>query len=98
MCRASRGDVRGRGLLVGVEIVKDRKSKTPGNREIAMINNRAFEKGLLTAYDGLRGNVFRIMPSLTLTKEQVDIGLRILEESIQDFEKGAIPEVQSLWQ
>jgi len=92
------GDVRGRGLLIGVEIVKDRKSKTPGNREIAMINTRAFEKGLLTAYDGLRGNVFRIMPSLTLTKEQVDVGLRILEESIQDFEKGAIPEVQSLWQ
>jgi 4-aminobutyrate aminotransferase len=92
------GDVRGKGLLVGVEIVKDRKTKAPGNKEIAMINYRAFEKGLVTAYDGLRGNVFRIMPSLTLTKDQAKLGLDILEESIRDLEKGAIPTIESLWQ
>jgi 4-aminobutyrate aminotransferase len=92
------GEVRGRGLLIGVEIVKDRKFKTPGNREIAMINRRAFEKGLVTAYDGLRGNVFRLMPSLTLTKEWARVGLDILEESFRDLERGLIQETPSLWQ
>ena len=72
------GEVRGRGLLTGVEVVTDRKTKTPATNEIAMINRRAFEKGLVTAFDGLKGNVFRIMPSLTLTKEQANMGLDIL--------------------
>ncbi len=91
------GEVRGKGLLVGVEVVADRERKTPGNREIAMINYRAFEKGLVTAYDGLRGNVFRLMPSLTLTKEQAKIGLEILRESFIDVEQGKIPERSWLW-
>jgi len=84
------GEVRGRGLLTGVEIVQDRKTKRPATKEIAAINRRAFEKGLVTAYDGLNGNVFRIMPSLTLTKEQAGMGLDTLEESFQDFESGRI--------
>jgi 4-aminobutyrate aminotransferase-like enzyme len=86
------GDVRGKGLLLGVEVVKDRQHKIPGNREIAIINRRAFEKGLVTAFDGLHGNVFRLMPSLTLTENQAKIGLDILESAFIDFEEGHIPE------
>jgi len=86
------GDVRGKGLLLGIEVVKDKEHKTPGNQEIAMINYRAFEKGLVTAYDGLRGNVFRIMPALTLTRDQAKMGLDILEGAFIDFEAGRIHE------
>ena len=91
------GDVRGKGLLLGVEVVSEKTRKTPGNREVAMINYRAFEKGLVTAYDGLRGNVFRLMPSLTLTEEQARRGLDILEESFLDFEEGRIMDESSRW-
>ena len=86
------GDVRGKGLLLGVEIVSDKMNRTPGNREIAMINYRAFEKGLVSAFDGLRGNVFRLMPSLTLTRDQARMGLDILNEAFIDYEQGRIPE------
>jgi len=57
----------------------------PGNEEIAKINFVAFQKGLLTAYDGLKGNVFRLMPSLTLTQDAADRGVELLMESFADY-------------
>lgn len=76
------GEVRGRGLLIGVELVRNRKTREPANREIGVVCRRAFEYGLLTAYDGLMGNVFRIMPPLTLSKEDARIALEIFEKSL----------------
>lgn len=80
------GDVRGRGLLIGIELVKNRKTKEPAVEEIVRINRIAFENGLLSAYDGLRGNVFRIMPPLTLSEEEARLAVEIFDQSFSKFE------------
>ena len=81
------GDVRGKGLLVGVELVKSRTGKEPATGEIVKINRIAYENGLLTAYDGLRGNVFRFMPALTISEEEVKLAIEILDKSFTSFLK-----------
>jgi 2,2-dialkylglycine decarboxylase (pyruvate) len=78
--------VRGRGLLVGVEIVADRDSKKPAPELGAAITRRCFELGLsmnITALPGM-GGVFRIAPPLTITDSQLDLGLTILDEALAD--------------
>ncbi|HEY3485957.1 MAG TPA: aspartate aminotransferase family protein, partial [Ilumatobacteraceae bacterium] len=80
------GDVRGRGLLVGVEIVADKESKKPAPEVGAAITRRCFELGLsmnITALRGM-GGVFRIAPPLTITDDEIDLGLSILDEAIAD--------------
>jgi 4-aminobutyrate aminotransferase len=81
------GDVRGKGLLIGIELVKSRSNKEPAAEEIIKINRIAYEKGLLTAYDGLRGNVFRIMPSLIISNEEAKLGVELLDESFAAYLK-----------
>ena len=80
------GDVRGRGLLVGVEIVADRGSKKPAPELGAAITRRCFELGLsmnITALPGM-GGVFRIAPPLTITDAELDLGVTILDQAIGD--------------
>jgi len=80
------GDVRGRGLLVGVEIVADRESKQPAPELGAAITRRCFELGLsmnITALRGM-GGVFRIAPPLTITDDELDLGVAILDQAIAD--------------
>ncbi|MGA2665843.1 MAG: aminotransferase class III-fold pyridoxal phosphate-dependent enzyme, partial [Nitrososphaerales archaeon] len=76
------GDVRGMGLLVGVEIVRSKRSKAPGLDEIKKACALAFEDGLLTAYDGLYGNVFRITPALNMTEKLARVGLGIMDDAL----------------
>jgi 4-aminobutyrate aminotransferase len=82
------GDVRGAGLLIGLELVKNRVSKEPAIEEIVKINRIAYEHGLLSAYDGLRGNVFRIMPSLALSEDEAKLAVEIFDNSFTLFENG----------
>ncbi|KAJ9694111.1 hypothetical protein PVL29_009883 [Vitis rotundifolia] len=63
------GDVRGRGLMLGVEFVTDRKLKTPANVEILHVMDQMKEMGVLVGKGGFYGNVFRITPPLCFTKE-----------------------------
>ncbi|HLJ85709.1 MAG TPA: acetyl ornithine aminotransferase family protein [Candidatus Angelobacter sp.] len=79
------GEVRGMGLMIGVEIVKDKHSKaqTPDDRD--RIVDLAFERGLL--YLGAGASSIRIAPPLIVTKEQADIALDVLEECITIVEK-----------
>jgi 2,2-dialkylglycine decarboxylase (pyruvate) len=80
------GDVRGRGLLVGMEIVADKDSKKPDPELGAAITRRCFELGLsmnITALRGM-GGVFRIAPPLTITDAELDLGVTILERAIAD--------------
>jgi 4-aminobutyrate aminotransferase len=75
------GDVRGRGLMIGVEIVTDKKAKTQGAAERDRIVQLAFERGVLLL--GCGPNSLRIAPPLIVTKEQADIAIDVLEECIQ---------------
>ncbi len=81
------GDVRGRGLLVGVELVKDRATKAYGTEESALVMERCREKGLLIGKGGLYGNVLRIAPPLSITAEQIDTLLSILDQSLHAVSK-----------
>jgi 2,2-dialkylglycine decarboxylase (pyruvate) len=80
------GDVRGRGLLLGVEIVADRTSRKPAPETGAAISRRCFELGLSMNIVQLPalGSVFRIAPPLTVTDAELDLGLDILDRAITD--------------
>jgi len=80
------GDVRGRGLMLGVEIVKDQKTKEPGNAERDRIVEVAFQRGVL--FLGCGPNTVRISPPLVVTKDEADVAIDVLEESIDIVEKG----------
>jgi 4-aminobutyrate aminotransferase len=75
------GEVRGRGLMIGVEIVKDQKSRTPAGPLRDKIVDLAFERGLLIL--GCGETSIRLCPPLIVNQQEADIALDILEESIQ---------------
>jgi 4-aminobutyrate aminotransferase len=81
------GDVRGKGLMIGVEIVRDQKTKERAHDFREMIVDRAFEKGLLLL--GAGENTIRVAPPLMIDEEQADFAARILEECIREVEKSA---------
>ena len=81
------GDVRGIGLMIGVEFVKDRVSKEPAGDLTERVVDLAFERGLLMLSCGK--SVIRIAPPLSISKSEVDEGLAILEEAITLAEKEA---------
>jgi 4-aminobutyrate aminotransferase len=81
------GDVRGRGLMIGVEIVKDQKTKEYGHVERDRIVELAFERGLL--FLGCGPSTVRISPPLVVTREEADAAMDALEESIEIVGKGA---------
>jgi 4-aminobutyrate aminotransferase len=86
------GDVRGRGLLVGVEIVRDKVSRVPNKPLALKIIWRAWEKELVLLTVGKHGNVIRIAPPLNIPREVVDRALEVLEESIRDAINGRVPD------
>ena len=78
------GDVRGRGLMIGVEIVKDQKTREYGASERDRIVELAFERGVL--FLGCGPSTVRIAPALIVTKEEADVAIEALEESIAAVE------------
>ena len=80
------GDVRGRGLMIGVEIVKDHKSKEYAPAERDRIVQLAFERGIL--FLGCGPSTIRIAPPLIVTKDEADVAVEALEESISVASKG----------
>ena len=80
------GDIRGRGLLLGVEVVADRASRKPAPETGAAISRRCFELGLSMNIVQLpaMGGVFRIAPPLTVADAEIDLGLSILDQAIGD--------------
>ena len=79
------GDVRGLGLMVGVELVKDQRTKEPASHEAHEIVNQAFRKGLLLLSCG--ENVIRFSPPLIISSEEVDTAVEIFREVISQYEK-----------
>ncbi len=79
------GDVRGCGLMIGVELIKDVRTKKPAQEESLYILEKAKEKGLiLPARRGWFKNVIRINPPVVITEEQIDKALYIIEELIKE--------------
>jgi len=76
------GDVRGKGLMIGVEIIKSKKTKDP--MYVPQIQGLAWRKGLMMITAGMFGNVFRIAPPLIISQEQLDKGIDIFEEAIKE--------------
>jgi len=81
------GDVRGRGLMIGVEIVKDRQTKEYGQSERDRIVELAFERGIL--FLGCGPSTVRISPPLVVSKEEADAAIDVLEECIEIVGKSA---------
>ncbi len=80
------GDVRGMGLMQGVELVTDRKTKEPAPKETTRLLEAARKRGLLIGKGGLYGNVLRIAPCLNIGADQVDRALEMLDESLGEVE------------
>jgi 4-aminobutyrate aminotransferase len=76
------GDVRGRGLMLGVELVRDRKTKEPAKKETLAVLEAAREMGVLVGKGGLDGNVLRIKPPMCITAEDADFTLDVLDQAL----------------
>ncbi|MFI8738288.1 aspartate aminotransferase family protein [Ectopseudomonas toyotomiensis] len=79
------GDVRGRGLLLGMEVVKDRATKEPADGLGTKITRECMNLGLsmnIVQLPGM-GGVFRIAPPLTVSEQEIDLGLGLLEQAIE---------------
>jgi 4-aminobutyrate aminotransferase and related aminotransferases len=82
------GEVRGKGLLIGIELVKNRKTKEPASKETSDIClNKALKKGLLVVPSGWYGNVIRFAPPFIVTREQIDEAVDILDKCFYEAEK-----------
>jgi 4-aminobutyrate aminotransferase-like enzyme len=81
------GDVRGQGMMLGIELVRDRETKEPAIQEMLQIMEYCREKGLLIGKGGLDNNVIRLQPPLELTSEQIDEACSILGDAFSKVEK-----------
>ena len=80
--KSSIGDVRGRGLLIGVELVKDKKTKEPASEEASKIVQEAFDSGLIIGTAGQYRNVLSLHPPLILNFDQAQRAVEILDKLI----------------
>jgi 2,2-dialkylglycine decarboxylase (pyruvate) len=78
------GDVRGRGLLVGLELVEDRETREPANALGAAVTAECLERGLSMniVRAGSSANCFRMAPPLSITEDEIDLAVSILDESL----------------
>jgi 4-aminobutyrate aminotransferase-like enzyme len=74
------GDVRGKGLMLGAEVVKDKRTKQ-------VILNEAKQRGVLLGAGGLDGNVLRIKPPIVISEAQIDMSLQVIDEAFSAAEK-----------
>ena len=79
------GDVRGKGLLLGMELVKNRSSKEPATAECARVLENARNGGLLLGKGGLWGQTIRLAPPLCITQADADFALDVLDASLAEI-------------
>ncbi len=84
------GDVRGRGLATGVELIADHSDRTPASRETAKLIYRAYELGLVVYYVGMNSNVLEMTPPLTISDAEIDQALAILDRALGDVAAGRV--------
>jgi 4-aminobutyrate aminotransferase len=80
------GEVRGKGLMIGVELVKDGQTKEPGPELAAQVMETCRERGLLVGKGGLYGNVLRLSPPLVITEDDAARAVETLEVAFRDAE------------
>jgi 4-aminobutyrate aminotransferase len=78
------GDVRGLGLMIGIELVKDKQTREPHSEAKGQVIRRAFERGLLVL--GCGESTIRLMPPLVVEQEHIDYALEVLEGCISEVE------------
>ena len=79
------GDVRGKGLMVGMELAD--KNKVPLTQETMRVVEMSKDEGVVIGKGGMWGNVIRIKPPLTITKDNVDTMLNVLKKCIESVVK-----------
>ncbi|RKY00468.1 MAG: aspartate aminotransferase family protein, partial [Spirochaetes bacterium] len=82
------GNVAGLGLHLGIDLVTDRKRKTRAVKEAEMIMYKCMEKGV--AFKIIEGNAITLRPSLTITEDQMDYSLGVIEDAITSVERGEL--------
>jgi 4-aminobutyrate aminotransferase len=80
------GDIRAIGLMIGIEII-DPKTKEPNSDGLFRILDLALENGVLFYFCGNKSEVIRMIPPLTVTKEQIDDGLKMLDDALTTYEQ-----------
>ena len=85
------GDVRGLGLMLGVELVQDRQTKTPAKEAAGELMELARQRGLILGKGGLYGNTMRIKPPMCLNKDDANFILEVLDDSLQQLQSPSSP-------
>jgi 4-aminobutyrate aminotransferase len=80
------GEVRGQGLMIGIELVKD-ENLTPAAAEAEAIRDAMLRRGILVGVGGSYGNVIRFQPPLVITKQQIDQALEAFAETLQEVNR-----------
>jgi 4-aminobutyrate aminotransferase-like enzyme len=76
------GEVRGKGLMIGIELVTDRSSKAPGAEEAKKVRDYCLNQGLLIGLGGVFNNVLRIQPPLIIAQDQLEQVVAILDRAL----------------
>jgi 4-aminobutyrate aminotransferase-like enzyme/Ser/Thr protein kinase RdoA (MazF antagonist) len=79
------GDVRGKGLVVGIELVKDRETKEPATEETGRMLDLLKDNGVLAGSEGPYGNVIKVRPPLVFRKEHADILIKALDRALESL-------------
>lgn len=77
------GDIRGKGLMIGIEIVKNKKMKTPSDKLADSIRRECYQRGVLVEVGGHYNNVIRFLPPLVITKELAETGVSLVKDAIK---------------
>lgn len=83
------GDVRGKGLFLGIELVKDHSSLEPASKEAELLVEGMLSRNILLSIDGPRKNVIKIKPPMVISKNDVDRTIKSLNEVLKDIKKNS---------
>ena len=78
------GDVRGSGLMIGIELVTDSETKAPNNKLFADVFEKTKDHGILLGKGGRFGNVFRLQPPMCLNAQDVEFALDVIDRSLME--------------
>jgi 4-aminobutyrate aminotransferase/(S)-3-amino-2-methylpropionate transaminase len=80
------GDIRGLGLMIGVELVEDRSTRTPDAKAFKHVQAHVFERDLIIIDCGPDGNVLRFIPALVTTHDELDWAIDLIDDGLQSWE------------